>query len=340
MKCLRIVFFGLGLMFSLCTNAQDPHFSQFNASPHNLNPALTGSINGQGRIVANYRNQWPQILKNNSYQTYALSYDRREDLKSSDYIGLGISYYGDVSGSSRIGTVQGATNFSYAKILSKSSAATHALIGGLQLGIAQRKIDQSNLRWTSQTSHYGPPGPVTNPDFLYNDFSGGLVWLSSFGERKSFFVGISGFHINRPNISFQTNTIQRMSIKTSIHAGAELPLSYRLSLLPSILYQRQGVHAQLNFGTMLGVSNLSKSFISNVQGGIFYRAGQDVTGQIHSDAIITMLSLQLKGMQLGLSYDFTISKLNTNTLGALEVSIGYIFKKINKEVTPYEVPQF
>ena len=339
MKYLRIVLFGIGLIFSFATNAQDHHFSQYNSSPLSLNPALTGSINGQDRIITNYRNQWPQLLQYDSYQTFALSYDRRENFKSGDCLGIGVSYYGDVAGSARFGTIQLALSFSYAKTISKSSSSKHSLIGGLHFGAAQRKVNPINLRLPSQSEPYGSIGVVTQTDFLFSDFNGGILWVSSFGERKSFHSGIAVSHINRPNVSFQVNSIQRMSMKTSIHVGAELPLSSRLSILPSILLLKQGVHAQLNAGTILSVSN-SSSFISNIQGGIYYRAGKDLTGSLHSDAIISLVSIQLKGIQLGLSYDFSISKLKVNSLGAFEVSIGYIINKINQEVTPYAVPQF
>ena len=37
---------------------QDPSFSQFFASPLNINPALTGTINGKWRIISNFRDEW------------------------------------------------------------------------------------------------------------------------------------------------------------------------------------------------------------------------------------------------------------------------------------------
>lgn len=44
-------------------NAQDPEFTQFYAAPVYTNPAMagTGSCNGGGRVVLNYRNQWPSL---------------------------------------------------------------------------------------------------------------------------------------------------------------------------------------------------------------------------------------------------------------------------------------
>ncbi|HEY8690580.1 MAG TPA: type IX secretion system membrane protein PorP/SprF, partial [Chitinophagaceae bacterium] len=54
-------------------NAQDPHFSQFFASPLTLNPALTGKFDGTLRVAGNYRNQWPAF--NNVYTTSTLNVD-------------------------------------------------------------------------------------------------------------------------------------------------------------------------------------------------------------------------------------------------------------------------
>lgn len=345
MKYLKTVFLAIVLLFSFYANGQDIHFSQFNAAPLNLNPALTGSINGKARVVVNYRNQWFQILQDDSYRAIALSYDRRANLKSGDYVGMGASFAGDVAGSSRFGTLQLNLNLSYAKTISKSGSFSHAIIGGLQTGIAQRKIDVNNLRWPSLVDDQGEPninspiGDIDQTDFLFYNINGGLFWVSRFGERKSFFAGMSVFHINKPNVSFQSNSNQPLSIRYCVHAGAELPLSSRLSLLPSIMYLTQGVHAQLNIGTMLSVAILGDSLFSNVQGGVFYRAGQDVTGNIHSDAIISAVSIQIQGIQLGISYDYTISELNFNNLGSLEVSIGYVFGASKQNVNPFEMPQ-
>ena len=56
-------------------NAQDPSFSQFFSSPLNINPALTGNINGKWRVISNYRNQW--IGPANPYTTGTISVDNK-----------------------------------------------------------------------------------------------------------------------------------------------------------------------------------------------------------------------------------------------------------------------
>jgi len=317
----RIIFLAFGLLLSYFANSQDFQLSQFNNAPLNLNPALTGALNGTDRIGINYRNQWPQLLQGDSYQTYVLSYDHRTNLKSGDFIGLGINGFTDVAGSARFRTSEVSMSLSYAKIIATSATTSHAVIFGLQMGPAQ------------------PGGTITNPDFLFFNVNSGLFWVSRFGERKSIYAGVGAFHINSPNISFQTNSVLPISIKYSFNAGGELPLSSKLSLLPSLLYLNQGQHAQLNVGTMLSASNLSFASLSNIQAGLFYRMGQQEDGALHPDALIAALSFQIKGIQLGLSYDHTISDLNINPVGAIEVSVGYIFGATDKAVSPFQVPK-
>src|SRR5688572_2302476 len=56
-----IVILMMMLCFSFSLLAQDIHFSQYNSSPMNYNPGLTGFFNGDYRFSSNYRNQWSAI---------------------------------------------------------------------------------------------------------------------------------------------------------------------------------------------------------------------------------------------------------------------------------------
>ena len=70
MKNLYLVFFTFLIMLSL-VQAQDIHYTQFYASPLNLNPAAAGSFNGDYRFAANYRNQRSSL--GTPYTTMSLS---------------------------------------------------------------------------------------------------------------------------------------------------------------------------------------------------------------------------------------------------------------------------
>ena len=72
----RIYKYILLVTFLVCTDlslmAQDPQFSQFYSSPLYLGPSFAGTAGG-GRIIANYRDQWPKLRS--TYISYALSAD-------------------------------------------------------------------------------------------------------------------------------------------------------------------------------------------------------------------------------------------------------------------------
>ena len=60
--------------------AQDPRFSQYNAAPQILNPAMTGLFNGNYRVSAIYRSQWRSILGDEAvplFRTFSGSFDMR-----------------------------------------------------------------------------------------------------------------------------------------------------------------------------------------------------------------------------------------------------------------------
>jgi hypothetical protein len=55
--------------------AQDIHFSQFDQSPFNINPALTGAFDGAFRFIGNQRSQWRSVTV--PYRTTGLAVDAR-----------------------------------------------------------------------------------------------------------------------------------------------------------------------------------------------------------------------------------------------------------------------
>jgi len=57
----RVLLIAFALLLGFVVNAQDPHFSQFNASPLTLNPAMAGKVQCTYRASVNYRDQWNSI---------------------------------------------------------------------------------------------------------------------------------------------------------------------------------------------------------------------------------------------------------------------------------------
>ena len=72
LRCGVLVFL---MLFFTKIDAQDLHFSQFQNSPLNHNPALTGVFSGDQRFAASYRRQWFQVPVD--YLTFSASYDMK-----------------------------------------------------------------------------------------------------------------------------------------------------------------------------------------------------------------------------------------------------------------------
>jgi type IX secretion system PorP/SprF family membrane protein len=90
MKRIKLII-ALIFVFSL-GKSQDPQLSQFYSAPLYLAPSFAGSTGG-GRIISNFRDQWPQI--SSTYITYAFSVDSYIDKYKS---GIGLLMLRDQAG--------------------------------------------------------------------------------------------------------------------------------------------------------------------------------------------------------------------------------------------------
>lgn len=325
-----IVLFGASLF------SQDIHFTQFYMSPLNLNPAMTGLMECNTRLVANYRNQWAGAIQSDAYNTYSVSYDQKIAVGRTDYFGIGGSLWGDVAGATRFGTTTGRISFSYSKKMGGYRKKAHYLVFGADAGISQRRININDLRWPSQHDGNGgwdgtniPPEQnlITDQDFLFADLTAGLVWFSLLDYGNSFWIGLASHHLNRPNVSFLGDVVSLYS-RNTIHAGGNFELKPGMSVVPGAIAMFQGPHVEFNVGTSLRFdmgSGRTRGDSQSWQVGLWYRLGNKVEGGVHSDAIILMTRLDYQYYGIGFSYDYNISKLRNSAAanGAFEFSLVY-----------------
>ena len=313
--------------------AQDIHFSQFYMSPLNLNPALTGVMNCKTRFVANYRNQWASVLKANAYNTYSASYDQKVPVGREDYFGIGGTLWSDVAGASRFGTTQGKISLSYSKKMAGHRKKASYLVLGVDGGITQRRISDTDLVWPNQITANGiDPLAVSGEanfqdfDFLFADLGAGLLWFSVIDENTNYYVGAALHHLNQPDVSF-LGSVESLYTRMTIHAGAQFEIQPKMSLLPYFIYMAQGQHREFNAGTSvrfaLGPSRLSNQ---SWQIGAWYRIGSKEEGGIHSDAVILSTRFDYENFGIGFSYDVNVSKLSSAGAanGAFEFSLQYL----------------
>ncbi len=336
--CRLVLVFSV-IVFAVTLSAQDIYHSQFNRTPFNINPALTGAFNGDSRVIANYRDDRSDILRADSNDSYAIGVDTRKQLGTGDFIGFGLSAFKDKTAVTNYESYYGAlsstqvsASLAYGKLVKADSLRSHYLVGGAQFGLAKRS------RELSKTSTIAP-SPIdcffgVERSFLYADVNFGLAWLSSFGDRKSFYLGVAAFHANTPDLSFSEEANASELLKRIVlHGGGEFPLTAQLSLAPSILYLSQGAYTQVNGGTSLRYYSDKKSILIYFEGGVFYRS------EPGTDAIVFSSSVNLGPLMLGLSYDYVLTDLRQAGLikGAFEFTVGYIIGRHKSK--PHSFPR-
>src|SRR6476620_3163200 len=149
--------------FSLLTitgsYGQDPSFSQFYSSPLNINPALTGNINADWRMIANFRTQW--IGPASPYTTGTISYDRKVlqnkipnvyEEKSTLGVGAMLMYDHAMAGIQK--STYGSMNLAYSLLLSDNNSKQR-LGAGFGAIYGRRYIDFDRLNFQEQFTGNG-----------------------------------------------------------------------------------------------------------------------------------------------------------------------------------------
>lgn len=305
---------GLLVLMSTVMHAQDPQFSQYYNSPLYLNPGFTG-ITPQQRFVFNHRIQWPSLPQ--AFSTFAASYDIFVDELRS---GFGVMATTDKMGSAGWRTTTAGLLYSYKVRLTDGLVFSP----GLYFGYGVNGLDRSRLRLGDGLEFDGvslDPELAKIGNKSYFDFNSGFLLYS-----RTLWLGASFAHMNRPNLSI-LNDVSRLPMRTTVHAGARLELGAgpgmggRMSYLtPSFIYRNQGPFNQLDLGMSY--------HIDPIVVGFWYRGKpfeENVIGNITQDAVILQLGLLLDGLQVGYSYDFTVSELETASGGAHEISLIFEF---------------
>ncbi len=328
-KLLTICFLAIGTSLS----AQDIHFSQFYMSPMNLNPAMTGVMNCNIRISANYRNQWASVMRANAYNTFDIAYDQRIPVGRYDYFGVGAAFWGDQAGSLNFGQYQGKVSASYSKRMAGYRDKSHYLVFGMEAAFGQRRLDLDRAQWGEQHDGEGQfNGSLASNEvgldrnsFLYPDVSAGILWFSVFNKNANVFFGGAYHHINKANITFFDGTSDPMYSKFTIHGGGEFMLTSRLGLVPGLLFRLQGPSMEVVPGTSVKFKLGKSRYVDqSFQIGAWMRISNKVTG-ILGDAFIISARFDYENFTVGFSYDLNTSSLSpaSNSNGAFEFAIQY-----------------
>jgi type IX secretion system PorP/SprF family membrane protein len=307
----RIIFF----LLIICTQiafSQDANLSQFfNFSP-SINPAFCGA-NNYSRVNFGARNQW--IALNSGYNSSYIGFDHY--LKPY-YSGLGgfIKYDRTPSGFTNI---QIQTQLSHIIQVGMKSAMRF----GAQIGLVNNQFNMNSLLFSDQLSNDGNQNDFSKEinnnlgeSKLYFDLGLGMLYYS-----EKYWIGASGYHLNKPNIGFGKNE-SLLPISWSVHTGARfyvgrekgIQREVRKTFSPALLLRNSANLFQFDF---TGIYNLQPILV-----GFGYRGLPILRYEkLQNDAVILLAGYRTKDLFFCYSYDLPVSSLGISTLGSHEISI-------------------
>ncbi|MDR1005806.1 MAG: type IX secretion system membrane protein PorP/SprF [Bacteroidales bacterium] len=318
--------------------AQDPHFSQFYATPLYTNPALAGSLVCP-RVSIVYRNQWPSIQQ--AFRTPAVSYDQYFDALSG---GIGVFVMSDAQ-SEYYRTNMAALMYSLRLKITKDVFLNLAVQGS----ITSRSLDWDKLHFGDEidprygfiyTSMAERPSSMSRTFF---DVGAGLV---VYGEQ--WYVGFAAHNLTQPNDGYLG--YNRIPIRWTAHAGMNFNISRDARrtnaffgapiISPNVIYDYQNGFQKLNLGLYLDWSPfIVGAWLRHPLSGY---EGINGTQYFEADAIVLLFGAQWEKFKLGYSYDITVSGLSNASGGAHEISLSYQFPcpEKHKKVKSIKCPSF
>lgn len=309
--------------------AQDIHYSQFYASPLNLNPAAAGVFYGDYRIATNYRNQWSAL--GTPYSQFSFSADMKLFKRQLDgnYIGVGLLVNHDQAGDAKYGLLQVNAALSFNKTLNADQ--NHFISVGGQYGYAQRSVNFNAMTWDNEWdgNEFNPnlvSYETLSQSFWYSDLSAGIMWHYNPSQMTKFTFGFGLLHINEPYINFISNssTQDAMYKRYTLNTTDFFALSdaANIYLVPSILYTWQGPSREFDFGSFLMYIMTDRSRYTKFRGEIDLSFGLFMRSK---DAVMPTIRFGVRNLALGISYDINTSKLSeaTGGNGGFEFSLIY-----------------
>ena len=307
MKKLYLISLFVGFLIIQNANAQlMPQFSQYMFNDYALNPAI-GGTNDYWQVKTNYHYQWAGIP--DAPRTYMLSaYGPHKTLP----MGYGGYIFSDVTSIITNYGVYGSYAYSI------QIAGDIRLSMGLFAGMIYEYVDLTTA---------DPSDPVviengTKATKVLPDGSLGVYLYTS-----QYYVGLSINHMFFNNLSLLNEYDNGYNINDNrirqyinVHGGYKYNIDRNFDIEPSILLK-----TALNYDFITDI-NVRTIYQKMVWGGVGFRYNFK-----NPEALIIFVGYNYNDMlNIGYSYDLTMSKLNNTSTGTHEVMIGVKFNDIRK----------
>ena len=301
------------LLLAQPLKAQDPHFSQWEASPVLLNPALTGMANeADFRVNTQYRSQWGSLAPN--FSTVSLSADKMFGNKW----GAGAVIIND-DGAKAFNSFHFVFSGSY--LITSPSQKQLKLSVGIQAGIIYKSIKEDHLVFDNQydngifNTDLANGEPFEKYSRLMPEVNIGMYYQGSYLENKlKPYASFAIQHCTYPKESFLENGSSRLPLHFILAIGSAYELNKKMAVDPKLLLMKQGTAMEAMLGSLFHYDYDDEVRFST---GLGYR---------WQDAVIFYLGCRYKNVTYRMSYDLNISPLKTYTKGkgGLEFSVQFL----------------
>lgn len=325
--CLLLIVSGL-------LQAQSYHFSQFFSTPLLTNPAHTGFIDGPYRLASNFRSQG--MSGSSPYFTGYLSADIspfKNIIPEGHKAGLGMYVMNDKSLSGALQT--NSAGISAAYNVGLDAYGENSIGIGFQGTYHQRWLDYNKLTFGNQfgTTGFDPSLPIgesvnsINQSFF--DVNAGIMYNASL-EDKSFFIGASIYNLLRHKEHLFAEEFE-MPSRFALQAGAQFYAGEYGKIYFSLTNMNQANTNTTTVGGAYGVQLTDKNIKNEVNFGMWYR---------YKDALIPYIGYYYEGLQVGLSWDYTVSSLKTATQLRNGFELTLVYKATDKRELKTKIPWY
>lgn len=326
---------------------QDGIFTQFLANKLYLNPSFVGSNMAASDFTLNSRQQWSNVPGPSNIPilgAYRFNQASFQSYCSQQGLGFGLQLRHSSEGEGVLNGYNATFYLGQTQSIweRRSARPTKGFLGfnlqrvqasaGIAMGLVQRTIDWSALRFSSQyhpylgffqpTSNVQPQNDRSN---IYFDPSFGVRFKAMYGDKTNsktttLSSGFAIFHIVRPEETFfgLNHSIPRRYNGFLTVNYFKSPRRHKNNPLFSSLSMVYDYQAPLSTSTVTFGQQLHAQLMVSV--GVRRRNFWDIDAQ--SDAVLFAVNALAGETQFGISYDLTTSALSqVRTTGSLEVSM-------------------
>jgi type IX secretion system PorP/SprF family membrane protein len=321
----QVICLAVTVVLFVRVNAQQrPHYTQYILNQYIINPALTG-IENYTDIKVSHRHQWAGIdgapvttyltvhtpLGKKDYRTTATSFSVPgenprgerywEDYTSAEpHHGIGLQIINDRTGP--LGQFSAYATYAYHIGISPRTS----LAAGFGAGFSKISLQTEKLQFAVAVDPAVYSSGVINK--FKPDFSAGLYLYSA-----DYFVGISAQQLIPQKIDFSNNTVKENGGRLVPHvfatAGCRFLLNEDFNVIPSVMVKKiDPMPLQVDVNTKLQYRDF-------LWVGASYRVKYGFAAMVGMNLSNTV--------QVGYSYDYTTTTLNSYSHGTHELLIGF-----------------